>query len=226
MQPRRDGFIISARRNPQPSVAVGSQAMQIQSYGYFLHLFHSVTFHDRNGIVVVGHPVATRVGNIDIFAEHIQFVGLVAYCNFAGDFQSSRIHFEYRTQLSIRIDRYRSDVCRHVCFPAGETNVAAVGNIYLPDTFAGAGIHHFYFVRAVDDGIQFVPVYLYIVPDVAQLFDHIRVPLGVQAAYVVSVYEIYIVDRGFVAAHIAFVEQIHADRFVCCEIGFAAYRHR
>ena len=74
-------------------------------------------------------------------------------------------------------------------------------------------------MRAVDDSIEAIAIDLDIVADVAQLFDDIWIAFAVDVADIGAVAEVEVVDSGFVATHIALVEQVHTNGFVGGEGG-------
>lgn len=68
-------------------------------------------------------------------------------------------------------------------------------------------IHYFDQSRTADHGIQLFAVNLQVVAQVAQFLDYARVPLGVDVFCVDARFVVEIVERGLVAALIAFVQQ-------------------
>ena len=68
-------------------------------------------------------------------------------------------------------------------------------------------IHYFDQSRTADHGIQFFAVNLQVVAQVAQFLDYARVPFGVDVFCVDARFVVEIVERGLVAALIAFVQQ-------------------
>ena len=222
VEARGDGVVVTARSHPELAVAVLADTVQVDAHRNLLDLFHAVDFHHRHGAVVIRRAVASRVGHVKVFPEHLQLVRLVTHRRLARDGKRSRVHFIYGPQLGVRVDGHGTHVGRDVGFPLGKADVAAVGNVHLPDALAGTYVHHLHLVRAVDDGIQLVAVYLDVVAHVAQFLDHLRVAFGVDVAHVVRVAEVHVVDGRLVAAHVGLVEQVHAGR--SCVRGYGHAR--
>ena len=68
-------------------------------------------------------------------------------------------------------------------------------------------IHYFDEIGAVDDGIQTAAVYLQIIAHIAELFHYSRIAFCINIFGIYSGFIIEIIERGFIVAHIAFVEQ-------------------
>jgi hypothetical protein len=107
-----------------------------------------------------------------------------------------------------------------------ETDVTAIRDVYLPYTMAGVQVHYFNLVRAVDDGIETITIYLDVVAYIAELFDDIWITFAVDIADINTLAEVEVVDSGFVATHIPLVEQVHANGFVLRKTAQISRFHR
>ncbi len=98
-----------------------------------------------------------------------------------------------------------------------ETNKPAVGNINLSNFFCREQIQHIHFVRCVENHIKLTAIYLKVIAHIAHLFYNIGILFRKNISRINSCAKIQKIECGFVAAHIAFVEQIYAGN-ICLRI--------
>ena len=190
---------------------VGLQMVQIHSHLDALHFGECFQVNYRNGVFVVRHHVAARIGHIHLLAHNLNAVGLMPHHAHGHHLQGGSIELGHISfLLIIGGDDHRSCIAGDVCIRAVETDVAAVGNLHLSDAFSRVAVHHLHLVRCIDDGIQPVAVNGQVVAHIAHLLRHARIGIAIDVPCVFACGIVVVIQRGLVAAHVALVQQVEA----------------
>ena len=182
-------------------------AVQVDRHFDFFYFLKRVQVNHRNRIVVVGDPVTSGVGDIEFVADDDHFFGLVADHTSFEHGQRGRIHFGHIPQPGVGVDLYRARVRTDIGIRAFKSEVTAVRDRDHSDMPGGTDIHHFDEVGTVDNRIELIAVYLNVVAHVAQLFNHAGIAFRINILGIHAGFGVIIIQRGFIAPHIAFVEQ-------------------
>ena len=91
-----------------------------------------------------------------------------------------------------------------------EPHISAIGDVDLPEAYAGARVHHLDLVRAVDHNVKFRSVYADVVADISEFLYDVRVALGVKIAGIQPGEVIEPVEGTLVRSHVPLVDQIEA----------------
>ena len=194
---------------------------QVDGDGDAAFLLESRHIDDRDGILVVGHHIATRVGDIDLALDNLQLIGLEAHQTSVHDLHSHGVNFgDVAALLVVGVDLNWAGITGHVGIAAIETDEAAVGDIDLVLLAAGVLVEHVHFVGAIDDTIHIATVDADVVAHVAHLLGDCGVGIGKDIADIFTLGIVVVVERGLVPAHVTLTQQVEA-----LDIGKLGLRH-
>jgi hypothetical protein len=179
-------------------------------------LGEGVEVNDGYGVFVVRGHIAAGIDDVELVSDDGEFVGvdgefvrLKAHKTTVKDFEGGGIYLgDVPALLVIGVDLDRAGVGGDVGILSLETDIAAVGDVNLPDVDGSAGVHDLHFVGAVDHGVDLAAVDLDVITDVTKLLGHGGIGNAIDVAAVFAGGEVIVVKGGFVAAHVAFIEQV------------------
>ena len=185
--------------------------VEVDGDGYAPHLTETPEVYHADGVLVVGHHVAARVGHVDLAVGNLQLVGLEAHQACVDNLECGGVNLGYEAALLIvGPDDHGAGVGRDVGVAFMESYVAAVGDVHLADAAGCGGVHHLHLVGAVDHCPEAAAVDGYVVAHVTHLLGHRGVGLAVDVAGVDARGVVVVVEGGFVGAHVALVEEVES----------------
>ena len=203
--------IVASTGYPQPTVMVGNKALGIQPHFNFVNHSERVDVNHRQAVLVVWRHISAAVSHIDAAAGNLQAVGLKANHTLRHHLQRSGVDLCHISQLLVvGIDDHRTGIAGDVGITLVELDKTAIRYVNLPDALGGGGVHHLHLVRHVHHGIQSAAIHRQVVAHVAKFLGHRGVGVAIYVAGVDAGGIVVVVERAFVAAHIALVEQIEA----------------
>ena len=161
-------------------------------------------------MVVIGHAIAAGVGHIKFVADDDHLFRLIAHDAGVLHLKGRRVDPGDIAEPVVGIRFHGARIRTDIGVAVLEDDIPAVWNRYLADVPGGRHIHHFHEIRAVDYHPQLAAVDGQVVAHVAQFLDDTGVALGIDILDIDAGGVVVIVQRAFVAAHIAFVEQEEA----------------
>ena len=206
----RNVIVVAPAGHPDLAVGVEFHPVQVGSHFYLLDFLEGSEVDYRHGIVVIGHAVTARVGHVELAARNDHLLRLVAHHAGILYLQRSDVNPGDVTEPVIGIGLHRASIRAYVGVIILEDDVAAVRNRDRADMPGGLRIHHLYQVRAVDHRPELVGVYGQVVAHVAQFLDDAGIALRIDVLHIDAAGAVVVVERAFVAAHVALVQQEEA----------------
>ena len=200
-------IVVAAAGDPEVAVGVEFHAVKVGGHVNLGEFLEGIQVDDRNGMVVIGHAIAAGVGHIEFVADDDHLFRLIAHDAGVLHLKGRRVDPGDIAEPVVGIRFYGARIRTDIGVAVLEGDVPAVRNRYLADVPGGRRIHHFHEIRAVDYHPQLAAVDGQVVAHVAQFLDDTGVALGIDILDIDAGGVVVIVQRAFVAAHIAFVEQ-------------------
>ena len=206
--------IVAARRDPQHAVTVALDHRQIDGNGNASLLLEGGQIDDRDRILVVGHHIATRIGDVDLALDNLEFIGLETHQASVHNLHGHGVDLgDITALLIVGVDLHRSGITRHIGITAVEADKSTVGDIDLVLLLASVLVKHINLVRAVDHTVQVAAVDADVVAHVAHLLGDGGIGIGEDIAHIFAVGIVVVVERGLVPTHIALAQQVKPLNF-------------
>ena len=119
------------------------------------NLFEAVQVYYAQSVLVVRHHVTSGIGHIDFAVQYLQLVGLESHQAGVHHFKCGRVYFSHIAPLLVvRVDYNGTGVGGCVSVRAVKADKTHIGDVYLAYAACRGGIHDFYLVGAVYDGVH------------------------------------------------------------------------
>ena len=207
----RFGVIVSARGYPQYAMGITLDPLQINGDRDASFFFECRQIDDRQGVLVIRHHIAARIGDIDLAIHDFQFIGLEAHEARIDNLHRHRVNLcDIATLLIVRVNLHWTGIARHIGISSKETDEATVGDINLVFLTARVLVKHIDLVRAINDTKQIAAIDANIITHITHFFWHIGVGIGKYVADILACSIIIIVKCRLVPSHVALTQQIES----------------
>ena len=210
----RDIEVVASCRNPELSMRIGKQTMQIDIHLNFLDDLKCSKVNDHDAIVVKWYAIPATVRHIEFSIDDGHFFGLIPDNHRIDLLQGQCIDLIHTSQGTILGNLHGSCITAHIGESSIESQVAAVVDIDLPEASRRTCFTHFHLVRAIHHYPKFRTINADVIAHIAEFLDGRRIALGIDVPIIVNgrirATEVEVIQGAAIGAHIPFVEDVKA----------------
>ena len=125
---RRCSVIIATRGDIDIAICILHHSVQVYPYLHSFNYLKTLQIYDKDPVVVVWHPVSTRIGHIEFAVAYNHIFRLITHRTLRYHFKRGRIDFGNIPQTGIGVYLHRTGIRCNIGISAFKLYIPAVGN--------------------------------------------------------------------------------------------------